>query len=71
LSVTAFEGVVKNGRIRLAEDVRLPELTRVVVVVPETPVSTPTANIASPRLAFPEDAQDFVLEVVDLSDDPV
>lgn len=71
LSLTAFEGVVENGRIRLDEDVRLPEQTRVVVVVPETPVSAPTAHIASPRLASPEDAQDFVLEVVELSDDPV
>lgn len=64
MSITAFEGVVENGRIRLEEDVRLPEQTRVVVVVPETPVSARTAHIASPRLASPpEDAQDFVLEV--------
>ena len=66
MSITAFEGVVENGRIRLDEDARLPENTRVVVVVPPTPVSTRSAHIASPRLASPEDAQDFVLEVVEL-----
>jgi len=71
LGITAFEGVVENGRIRLDEDVRLPEQTRVVVVVPATPVSSSTAHIASPRLASPEDVQDFVLEVVELPDDPV
>ena len=71
MSITAFEGVVEDGRIRLDEDVQLPEQTRVVVVVPATPMSRPTAHIASPRLASPEDAQDFVLEVVKLPDDPV
>lgn len=71
MTVTAYEGVVKDGRIRLDEDVRLPEHTRVVVVVPGTPECTRAASTANPRLASPEDAQDFVLEVVELPDDSV
>jgi hypothetical protein len=35
MSVTTYQGTVENGRVRLAEGVRLPENTRVYVVVPD------------------------------------
>ena len=63
MKVVTYEGVVENGCIRLPADVLLPEKSKVYVVVPgdETPK---TAHIWSPRLANPEQATDFVKEVV-------
>jgi hypothetical protein len=34
MKVTTYEAIVENGQIKLAEAVRLPEHTRVYVVVP-------------------------------------
>lgn len=36
MSVATYQGVVENGQVRLASDVRLPESATVYVVVPET-----------------------------------
>jgi hypothetical protein len=63
MSVAVFEGVIEGGRIRLIEEVRLPDHARVYVVVPE--VAEPVARVASPRLARREQAADFKLEVVE------
>ena len=59
---STFEGIVEHGRIRLKDSVHLPENTRVVVIVPQNsrPIIMP-----SPRLAHPEDASHFVLDVVE------
>ncbi len=57
-----IEGIVENGQIRLLENVRLPENTRVYVVIAESDASRP-ARIYSPRLAHPEQAADFVKQV--------
>ncbi len=35
MSVTTYQGTVENGRVRLAEDVRLPENAKAYVVVPD------------------------------------
>jgi broad specificity polyphosphatase/5'/3'-nucleotidase SurE len=35
MSVTTYQGVVENGRVRLAGDIRLPENAKVYVVVPD------------------------------------
>lgn len=35
MSVTTYQGTVENGQVRLAGDIRLPENTRVYVVVPD------------------------------------
>ena len=35
MQVTTFQGEIENGQVRLATDVRLPEKTKVYVVVPE------------------------------------
>jgi hypothetical protein len=59
MSLKTFEGVVENGTIRLAPNVHLPEKARVYVVVPEMT----TSFIASPRLANPDDAKFFKMEV--------
>ncbi len=48
--INAIEGVVENGRIRLREDVSLPENTRVYVIVAE---STGADRAASPLRGWP------------------
>ena len=62
MGVVTLEGIVENGQIRLPSDVRLPENTKVYVVVPGLEVEG-AARVSSPRLARPGDASDFVLEV--------
>ena len=65
MRVATFEGFVEDGQIRLAGDERLPEKTRVYVVVPEAEAAPALAYIRSPRLARPEQAALFVKEVVE------
>jgi hypothetical protein len=64
MKVSAFEGVVEHGQIRLPDGVRLPEKTKVYIVVPDVEVQ-PVAYIGSPRLAHPEQLVDFKKEVVE------
>jgi hypothetical protein len=68
MGVVTLEGIVEQGQIKLAGNVRLPERTKVYVVVPDMQV-TPTAYVHSPRLAHPEQAVDFTLEVIESSSD--
>lgn len=66
MPLTAIEGVVENGRIRLRENVSLPENTRVVVIVGAAgSLVGPTASVRSPRLARPEQAGDFRKHIVE------
>ncbi len=65
MSAATFEGVVEHGQIKLDSDVRLPEGTRVYVVVPGIELGRQEVQLHSPRLARPEQAADFALEVVD------
>ena len=51
MRVATYEAVVENGQIRLPLDLRLPDNTKVYVVVPGLE-STPTACIASPLGSF-------------------
>jgi hypothetical protein len=62
MSVMALEGIVKNGQIRLVTDLALPENTKVFIVIPEVQLPS-QVHIFSPRLAHPEQAPDFRLEV--------
>jgi len=64
MGVTTVEGVVENGQIRLPAAVRLPERTKVYVVIPDVEVQT-VAYIGSPRLVHPEQAVDFMKEVIE------
>lgn len=71
MQVTTFEGIIENGTIRLREKIRLPEKTKVYVVVPGFSIE-PVSHIFSPRLAHPEQADDFTKEVIEIeSDDAV
>ena len=64
MGVATFEGIVENGQIRLPAAVRLPERTKVYVVIPDVEVQ-PVAYIGSPRLVHPEQAADFQKEVIE------
>lgn len=68
MQVTAIEGIVENGRIRLREEVSLPENTRVYVIVADMHTG-PWAPIRTPRLAHPEQAGDFRKQVVEMPTD--
>lgn len=64
MGVTTIEGVVENGQIRLPATVRLPERTKVYVIIPDVEVQA-VAYIGSPRLVHPEQATDFQKEVLE------
>ncbi len=64
MRVATYEAMVENGRIVLPDDLQLPERTRVYIVVPEIP-DPPRFQIRTPRLRHPEEAGEFVKEVVE------
>lgn len=64
MTIVTIEGVVEHGQIRLKSDIQLPDNTKVYVVVPGMQIQQ-IARVASPRLAHPEQAADFKLEVVE------
>lgn len=68
MPVITSEGIVEHGQLALPTPVPLPDHTKVVVVISELqrPLS---ARLISPRLAHPEQAEEFQMEVSeDLSD---
>jgi hypothetical protein len=68
MAALRFPGVVKDGQIRLHENVALPENTEVYVVIPDGE-SLPRARVHSPRLKHPGQAADFVKQVIAVADD--
>ena len=67
MSVMALEGYVEDGQIRLLDSPALPEKAKVYVVVAEAP--TRAARIWSPRLADPQQVEEFSMEVTEVSKD--
>ena len=65
MSAETFEGVVEQGQIKLNSDVCLPEGTKVFIVVPDIEIEETGVHLHSPRLARPEQAADFEMEVVE------
>ncbi|MDQ3804019.1 MAG: hypothetical protein M3416_09345 [Acidobacteriota bacterium] len=65
MSATTFEGVVEHGQIKLDSGVRLPEGTKVYIVVPGLELEAKRVHLYSPRLAHPEQIKDFELEIVE------
>ena len=68
MAISTFEGVVKDGQIRLRDNVTLPENAEVYVVIPDFE-SVPRAYVHSPHLVHPEQDADFVKQVVPVADD--
>jgi len=68
MNVITYECVVGKGRIHLPEDVKLPENSKVYVVVPG--IESPRMPcVRSPRLADPNQAPLFKLEVTEVGED--
>jgi hypothetical protein len=65
MSAATFEGVVEQGQIKLDSDVRLPDGTKVYIVVPDIEIEEKGVHLHSPRLAHPEQAADFEMEVIE------
>jgi predicted DNA-binding antitoxin AbrB/MazE fold protein len=68
MNLQMIEGIIEHGQVKLLSDVRLPENTKVYVIVPEARVES-TAHIYSPRLKHSAQAKDFTLEVVEVHPD--
>ena len=68
MSVTTYEATVENGQIKLLQALRLPEKTKVYVVVPDVAIPSPI-KIGSPHLTHPEQFIHFVKEVVEEPED--
>ena len=67
MQVTTIQGIVKNGQIHLSEDIELPEMTKVYVIIPP---SQHVKKIMSPRLANKDEAKKFVKTIeVDVDDE--
>ena len=66
--LATYEGIVENGHVTLPPNADIPEKTRVYVLVPDAD-SKRIPRIFSPRLVHPEQAKDFVKEVIEDSDD--
>lgn len=63
MGIVTLEGIVERNRICLKTNIRLPENTKVYVIVPDVQVEQ-VARVFSPRLAHPERAADFKMEIV-------
>ncbi len=68
MGVKTFEGVIEQGQVKFITPVSLPDRTKVYVVVPDAGVHE-VARVHTPRLARPEQATDFQMEVIQTSPD--
>ncbi|MGB9179980.1 MAG: hypothetical protein WCB68_12105 [Pyrinomonadaceae bacterium] len=68
MGVLTIEGIVDNGQIKLASDVRLPDHIKVYVVVPDMKIEQ-TVSLFSPHLKNSEETAEFEMEVVEESSD--
>lgn len=64
MNIATFEGVVENGQIRLGSNVHLPDKAKVYVVVPGVSLGL-AGHVFSPRLVHPEQASDFMKEIME------
>jgi hypothetical protein len=69
MQITTIQGIVKNGQIHLSEDVKLPELTEVVVIVPN--FERRASRIMSPRVKDKERLKDFKREIIEIKNDEI
>lgn len=62
--LATYEGVVENGHVTLPPNADIPDKTRVYVLVPDVDTQR-ISYIASPRLVHPDQAKDFVKEIIE------
>lgn len=67
MAMLTVEGVFENGRIRLSDNVAVPDHTKVYVVIPA--VEAKPAYSGSPRLVRTEQASDFAKQIIEVPAD--
>jgi hypothetical protein len=67
MAVTALEGIVESGQVRLLDDKTLPEHARVFVIIPDLENNV-SLRVASPRLVHKEQACDFEKTVTEVDE---
>jgi hypothetical protein len=70
MQVTTIEGIVKNGQIVPSEDIKLPEMTTVYIVIPRLKNSK-IPQIMSPPLVDKSKLADFECEIIDFEEDEI
>jgi hypothetical protein len=68
MQVTAFEGIIEKGQIKLTGNIHLPERTKVYVIIPDAEAKS-AFHVYAPRLAHPEQAADFKKEMIEETTD--
>jgi hypothetical protein len=68
MHIDTLEGIVKNGQVQFLGQGTLPENTKVYVIV-QKPDPAGVARIRSPRLAHPEQADEFRKQVIEIPPD--
>jgi hypothetical protein len=68
MTITAYEGIVEKGKVRLKAGIRLPDRTKVYVIVPEVQAEK-KARMMTPRLVHPEQASDFKMTISEETSD--
>jgi hypothetical protein len=64
MAITAYEGVVEKGAIRLKSSVRLPENMKVFVIVPELQAEQKkSVRVLTPRLVHRRQAAEFKMKI--------
>lgn len=62
--LATYEGMIENGRGRLPSDARMPEKTRVYVLVPAAETLL-ARHVAGPHLVDSQQAKDFQKQVIE------
>jgi hypothetical protein len=68
MQITTVEGIVKNGQIQVGDDVVLPEMARVFVIIPK---NENLKRVLSPKLVNRSDAKIFEKTVEIDTDDEI
>ena len=64
MTLVTYEGVVEKGRIRLKAGVKLPENTKVYIIVPDLQLDEKKViRMLTPRLVNRKQAADFKMQV--------
>ena len=65
MTLVTYEGVVENGKIRLKAGVKLPDNTKVYVIVTDMQEAKPkkTVRMLTPHLAKRKQVADFKMKV--------
>ena len=64
MRIVALEGIVEKSQIRLISDLRLPDKTKVYMVIPNMQIEN-VAYSYTPRLADPSQSADFKMEALE------